>query len=153
MEERPSLADYQALQSVAGEEWLRLQSEVLDRLRTPDLRMQDAAAEIFLHERLVDDAIAALENGHLGHVLVGRVVDAVMSERPEWAMNACFHQADRIIEPASAQYYSAAAEWLARARDAARAGGLMREWERRMDQIMTRHQRKYKLMPLLKALR
>ena len=47
----------------------------------------------------------------------------------------------------------AAAEWLAKAREAAAAGGLLGLWERRMDEIMTRHQRKYKLMPLLKALR
>jgi uncharacterized Zn finger protein len=114
---------------------------------------RDAAVDIFLHEGLVDDAIAALEIGHLGHVIVGRVVDAVMKERPEWAMNACFHQADRIIEPGSAQYYSAAAEWLAKAKQAAEAGGLLPQWDARMDDIMTRHQRKYKLMPMMKALR
>ena len=147
------LADYQALQSVAGEEWPRLRPEILERLRAPGLAARDAAVDIFLHERLVDDAIAALESDHLGHALVGRVVDAVMRERPEWAMQACFHQADRIIEPGSAQYYQAAAEWLAKAREAAVAGGLVGEWEKRMDEIMARHQRKYKLMPLLKALR
>jgi uncharacterized Zn finger protein len=153
MQESPSLADYQALQSVAGEDWPSLQSAVLERLRTPVLARRDAAVEIFLHEHLVDDAIAALENGHLGHALVGRVVDAVLRERPEWAMNACFHQADRIIEPGSAPYYSAAAEWLGKAREAAAAGDLVAVWEKRLDEIMSRHQRKYKLMPLLKALR
>jgi uncharacterized Zn finger protein len=55
--------------------------------------------------------------------------------------------------PGSAHYYSAAAAWLGKAREAAVAGGLLPEWERRMDEIMTRHQRKYTLMPLLKALR
>jgi uncharacterized Zn finger protein len=153
MEEHPSLADYQALQSAAGEDWPQLRPEVLDRLRAPILATREVAVDIFLHERLLDDAIAALENGHLGHMIVGRVVDAVMSERPEWAMQACFHQAERIIEPARAQYYEAAAEWLAKARKAAVAGGLTGQWEKRMDDIMTRHQRKYKLMPLLKALR
>jgi uncharacterized Zn finger protein len=153
MEESPSLADYRALQAIAGEDWPRLRLEVLDRLRAPALNTREAAIDVFLHEGLVDDAIAAVENGHQGHVIVGRVVAAVMKERPEWAMNACFHQADRIIEPGSAQYYSAAAEWLGRAREAAQAGGLMDQWAKRMDDIMTRHQRKYKLMPLLKALR
>jgi uncharacterized Zn finger protein len=153
MEENPSLADYQALQAIAGEEWPRLRAEVLDRLRTPALSTREAAIDVFLHEGLVDDAIAAVESGHQGHVIVGRVVAAAMKERPEWAMNACFHQADRIIEPGNAQYYSAAAEWLGRAQEAARAGGLTGQWAKRMDDIMTRHQRKYKLMPLLKALR
>jgi uncharacterized Zn finger protein len=153
IEEHPSLTDYQALQAVAGEEWPRLRPEVLDRLRAPILATQGAAVDIFLHEKLADDAIAALERGHQGHVIVGRVVDAVLHERPEWAMKACFHQADRIIEPGSAQYYSAAAAWLGKAREAAAAGGLLAQWERRMDEIMTRHQRKYTLMPLLKALR
>jgi uncharacterized Zn finger protein len=153
MEEHPSLTDYQALQAVAGEEWPRLRPDVLDRLRAPILSTQGAAVDIFLHERLVDDAIAALERGHQGHVIVGRVVDAVLHERPEWAMKACFQQADRIIEPGSAQYYSAASAWLGKAREAAMAGGLLAQWERQMDDIMTRHQRKYKLMPLLRALR
>jgi hypothetical protein len=153
MEEVPSLADYRALQAAAGEQWPELRAAVLERLRAPNLGTRDAAVEIFLQERLLDDAIAALERGHMGHEIVGRVVAAVRNERPEWAMNACFHQADRIIEPGSAQYYEAAAEWLARAREAAAAGGLLDQWERRMDEIMARHQRKYKLMPMLKALR
>jgi uncharacterized Zn finger protein len=153
MQEGPSLADYQALQAVAGEDWPRLRPEVLDRLRAPILATQGAAVDIFLHERLVDDAIAAVERGHQGHVIVGRMVEAVLNERPEWAMKACFHQADRIIEPGSAQYYSAAAAWLGKAREAAVAGGLVAQWQRQMDDIMTRHQRKYKLMPLLRALR
>jgi uncharacterized Zn finger protein len=153
MEDHPSLANYQALQAVASEAWPEIREEVLERLRAPVMATRDAAVDIFLHEGLVDDAIAALETGHLGHVIVGRVVDAVMKERPEWAMNACFHQADRIIEPGSAQYYSAAAEWLAKAKQAAEAGGLLSQWDARMDDIMTRHQRKYKLMPMLKALR
>jgi uncharacterized Zn finger protein len=153
MEEHPSLEDYQALQAVAGEQWLELRAEVLERLRAPNYSTQSAAVEIFLHERLLDDAITALESGHLGHEMVSRVVAAVQRERPEWAMNACFQQASRIIEPARAQYYDAAAEWLAKAREAAAAGGLLDQWEQRMDEIMTRHQRKYKLMPLLEALR
>jgi uncharacterized Zn finger protein len=131
----------------------RLREEVLDLLRSGQPGTREPAIDIFLHEGLIDDAIAALETDHLGHALVGRVVTAALKERPEWAMNACFFQADRIIEPGSAQYYYAAAEWLGRAREAARAGGLMEQWRRRMDDIMTRHQRKYKLMPLLKALR
>ena len=153
MEERPSLADYQALQAVAGEEWTDIRAAVLARLRAPNYSTQSAAVEIFLHERLPDEAIAALESGHLGHEIVGRVVAAVRNERPEWAMNACFHQAARIIEPARAQYYEAAADWLAKAREAAVARGLLSQWEQRMDEIMAHHQRKYKLMPLLKALR
>jgi uncharacterized Zn finger protein len=103
MEEDPGLADYQALQSVAGEQWPELRAAVLERLRAPILSTRSAAVEIFLHERLLDDAITALESGHLGHDIVGRVVAAVRNERPEWAMNACIHQADRIIEPARAQ--------------------------------------------------
>jgi uncharacterized Zn finger protein len=153
MEEAPSLEDYQALETVAGEEWPQLQAEVLDRLRAPIPAIQDDAVEIFLHERLWDDAIAAVDRGYHGHVIVRRVVEAVLRERPEWAMNACFHQAAQIIEPGSAQYYAAAAEWLAKARAAAAAGGLLSQWEQRMDEIMSRHQRKYKLMPMLKALR
>src|SRR5205823_2552301 len=62
MEEAPSLADYQALPAVAGEAWPRLRLEVLDRLRALKLSTREPAIDIFLHEGLIDDAIAALES-------------------------------------------------------------------------------------------
>jgi uncharacterized Zn finger protein len=152
MEVNPSLADYQALQAVAGEEWPAIRAEILGRLRQSQSFYREPEIDIFLAEGLIDDAIAALERGHLGHVLVERVVDAAMLSRPEWAMKACYHQADRIIEPGSAQYYYAAAEWLRKARKAAVAAGREDVWRAHMSGIMTKHGRKYKLMGLLKPL-
>jgi uncharacterized Zn finger protein len=152
MEIIPSLADYHALQAVAGEEWPAIRTEVLDRLRKSQSYHREPEIDIFLAEGLIDDAIATLERGHLGHELVERVVDAAMLSRPEWAMKASFHQADRIIEPGKASYYSAAAEWLRKARKAAIAAGREDVWRAHMNGIKTEHGRKYKLMALLKPL-
>jgi len=148
----PSLADYQSLQAVAGEEWAAIRAEVLDRLRKSQSYYREAEIDIFLAEGLIDEAIATLERGHLGHELVERVADAALAARPEWVMKAAFHQADRIIGPGKAAYYFSAAEWMRKARQAAIAAGQENVWRARMNDIGTEHGRKYKLMELLKRL-
>lgn len=152
LETRPSLADYQALQAVAGDEWPVIRTELLERLRKSQSYYREAEIDIFLAEGLIDDAIAALERGHLGHELVERVADAALATRPEWVMQAAFHQADRIIEPGKSEYYFSAAAWMRKAKQAAIAAGQEQVWRARMDEIRAEHGRKHKLMALLKPL-
>ena len=52
-----------------------------------------------------------------------------------------------------AEYYSSAASWLAKARTAYRATGREKEWQAYLGELLTQHGRKYKLVPMLKALR
>ena len=152
VETLPSLADYQAVRAVAGEEWPAIRAEVLDRLRKSQSYYREPEIDIFLAEGLIDEAIATLERGHLGHELVERVADAALASRPEWVMKASFHQADRIIGPGKAAYYSEAAQWLRKARQAAIAAGQEDVWRAHMNGIKTEHGRKHKLMALLKPL-
>jgi uncharacterized Zn finger protein len=152
LETSPNLVDYQALQAVAGEEWPAIRAEVLDRLRKSQSYYREPEIDIFLAEGLIDEAIATLERGHLGHEIVERVADAALASRPEWVMNASFHQADRIIVPGKAAYYYEAAQWLRKARQAAIAAGQEEVWRARRKEIMTEHGRKHKLMALLKPL-
>ena len=106
---------------------------------------------MFLHEGLLDDAIAAVEP-QASHTLVEQVVDAALTARPEWAIQACREQAEPIMDGGKAQYYHAAANWLAKARTAYRALGQGKEWQAYLNELLTLHARKYKLIPMLKAL-
>ena len=106
---------------------------------------------IFLHEGLITDAIAAVDQGAT-HTLVEQVVDAATASHPDWAIATSRKQAEGIMDEGKAQYYGAAARWLAKARAAYHAAGHVAEWQAYLADLLERHHRKYKLVPLLKAL-
>ena len=107
--------------------------------------------DVFLHEGLLDDAIAAVDQGS-GYTQIEQVMDAVLEQQPDWVIRTAIRQADRIIEPGQARYYHHAAAWLGRARDAYRAAGSEAEWQAYVRDLRARHGRKYKLMSLLDEL-
>jgi len=80
------------------------------------------------------------------------VADAAIATRPDWVIAASRKQAEDIMNGGKAQYYGAAARWLARARDAYRAANREPEWRAYRAELLVQHARKYKLVPLLKAL-
>jgi len=53
---------------------------------------------VFLHEGLIDDAIAALDT-YASHTLVEQVVDAALQSQAhlEWVIQACRKQAEYIL--------------------------------------------------------
>ena len=150
--ESPSLADYQAIQNLAGDRWPELRARLLDHLRQTPSHYPQAQVEIFLHEGLVDDAIAAVGKTTSYH-LVEPVVDAAIESRPDWAIRACRQQAEPIMNQGKAQHYRHAVRWLEKARAAYRAAGREAEWQTYLEELIRRHRRKYKLVPMLEALR
>ena len=150
--EELSLANYLQVAELAGEQWPQRRAELLDYARQKKTYYPQGPVDIFLHEGLIDDAIAAVEPGAT-HTLVERVVDAALESRPDWVIQACRRQAESIMDEGKAQYYSAAAKWLAKARIAYRAAGREAGWQTYLAELLTRHGRKYKLVPLLQALR
>jgi uncharacterized Zn finger protein len=152
LRESPELATYLRVQELAGEEWPLRREEILGGLRKRLSYYPQAEVDIFLHEGLIDDAIAAVDLG-AGHTVVEQVVNAALHSRPDWAITACRHQAEPIMDGGKAEYYYAAAQWLAKAREAYRAAGRQGEWRSYLEEQIARHQRKYKLRPLLEALR
>lgn len=151
-EEELGLAAYLRAQELAGEGWPALQPELLDRLRKAKSYYPEGPVDIFLHEGLIEDAIAAVNEGAT-HTLVERVVDAAMDSHPDWVIRACRRQAESIMDGAKAQYYDAAARWLGKVRRAYRATGRDKEWQEYLGELLARHGRKHKLVPMLKALR
>ena len=107
---------------------------------------------MFLHEGLIDDAIAAGEP-NATHTLVERVADAAVQSYPEWVIKVCRQQAEPFMDEGKAQSYHAAASWLAKARTAYQNMGRENEWRTYLSELLDRHRRKYKLVPMLEALR
>ena len=147
-----SLAAYLKIQELAGPDWPAERTPLLERLRKVRSYYPQGPVEIFLHEALIEDAIAAVDQGAT-HSLVEQVAEAAIDSRPDWVIEASRKQAEGIMDAGKAQYYRAAADWLARARDAYRACGREREWQSYLTDLLDRHRRKYTLVPLLKRLK
>jgi uncharacterized Zn finger protein len=151
--EVPSMAGYQRVQDLAGDHWPDLREGLLAHLRRfSGYSYSEAQVDVFLHEDLLDDAIAAVEKG-ASYDLLERVMDAVVEHRPEWVVEAARRQAERIIEAGQSKYYHHAVSWLVRARAAYQAAGRDADWQAYVGEIQARHGRKYKLMGMLKGFR
>jgi uncharacterized Zn finger protein len=149
----PSLNAYLKVGALAGEHWPALRAELLDflRERSSAWQVNQAAVEIFLHERLVDDAIQAVRQDY-SYDLLRQVMDAAIGSRNDWVIQNATKQAEIIIDAGKASHYDAAIGWLRRARDAYRSAGRQADWQRYLAVLKEKHGRKYKLMGLMKAL-
>lgn len=157
MREVPGLDDYQAAQSLAGEQWPEIREELLRMLREKSYPTQ-AQIEIYLYEGLIDDAIASVSDANASanasYELVDIVVDGALKSEShhEWVIEACRRQAEAIIEGGKSQLYGAAVRWLEKARAASVASSREAEWRAYIEGIIARHKRKYSLVPLLETL-
>lgn len=149
-----SLENYQQVAEIAGERWPERRTELLDYARRTKSSYPKGQIDVFLHEGLIDDAIAALDT-YASHTLVEQVVDAAIQAQShlEWVIEACRKQAEYIMDRGKAELYSSAANWLAKAREAYHMLKREKEWQTYLDELLSQHGRKYKLVPMLKALR
>jgi uncharacterized Zn finger protein len=149
-----SLANYQKVAELAGEQWTEKRIALLDYARSKPSYHQQGSVDVLLHEGLLDDAIAALEP-YASHTLVEQVVDFALTSRSQldWVIQASRKQAESIMDRGKAEYYSSAANWLAKARTAYLASDRKAEWQTYLSELLSTHGRKYKLVPMLKALR
>lgn len=151
--EEPGLPIYLQVQELDKEGWPARRNALLEHLRTmPRMYYPAGPVDIFLHEGLIDDAIAAVDQGAT-HTLVERVVEAAIPSHPTWVIKTARGQAEPFMDEGKAQYYGVAARWLAHARDAYRAAGREAEWQAYHQELLSLHGRKYKLVPLLQQLR
>lgn len=158
--EEISLENYLRVAEIAGEQWPEHRGTLLDYLRGKQSYYPQGHIDVFLHEGMLDDAFAALEP-YASHTIVEQVVNAAL-ESPststkagiyEKVIQACRKQAEYIMDGGKSEYYHSAANWLAKARTAYQALGHEEEWQAYLSELLTLHGRKYKLVPMLKALR
>jgi len=77
---RPSFADYRRIETFT-DDWPSIKLELLNALRAyTTWGAEQAKIDTYLHEGLLDEAIAAVSSSGQIH----RVMDAVLSDRPDW---------------------------------------------------------------------
>ncbi len=151
--EHPNLQDYADLQQRAGAAWPKVRAALLDHLRPHDTWAPDGKVDIFLKEGLIDDAIAVVTKGFASYETLAKVAEAATMSRPDWTIATSRRQAEEIMDAGRSQYYAAAAAWLERARAAYLAAGREAEWRIYQTELLAKHARKYRLVPLIRELR
>ncbi len=151
--EEPALSSYLRVRELAGEGWSEHRARMLDHLRRRSGSCYPGGhVEVFLHEGMVRDAIAAVEEGPV-EALIERVAEAAVESHPDWVIGACRRRAEEIMDGGRSRHYSGAVGWLTKVRAAYRAAGRRGEWRRYIEGLIARHGRKYKLRPMLETLR
>lgn len=149
--EEPSLASYLRVRDLAGERWPEYRLMLLDHLRRDKSYHPVGHVEVFVHEGLIQDAIAAVERSPVG-TLLEQVADAAVESHPDWVIGTCRRQAEEIMDQGKSQYYSKAIDWLTKVKATYLVAGRGDEWRTYLSELITRHQRKYKLRPMLEHL-
>ncbi|MBI3968967.1 MAG: SWIM zinc finger domain-containing protein [Chloroflexi bacterium] len=149
--EQPSLTAYLRVQELAGDDWPERRAELLAILRRGRSFYPAGEVEVFLHEGLIDDAIAAVKGTH-AYELIEKVVAAAAPSHPDWVIETARRQAESIMNSGKAQHYDSAIRWLRYVKSAHQNVGRQAEWKRYLDGLIATHGRKYKLRPMLEAL-
>jgi uncharacterized Zn finger protein len=147
----PSFASYRQIESLAGDTWPSIQADLLAALRNHAAwNVQQAQIDIYLHEGLLDEAIATI-NSHPYCVdqLVRRVLEAATAAQPDWVIAKSKVRAEDIMNRGKAAAYDEAAKWLELTRTAYLTADRRSEWADYRSQLMQIHGRKYKLMGFL----
>ncbi|MEH2173993.1 SWIM zinc finger family protein [Nostoc sp.] len=149
---KPSFVDYQKMAELAGENWESVKIDLLRIVRTySGWGTESAKVDIFLHEGLIDDAIAiASELSSDRSELIHRVMDAAIPHNPSWVIANARRRAEKIMDAGKAEYYYYAVEWLKKARNAYLESGKKADWLSYRENLMQTHARKRKLMGMFK---
>jgi uncharacterized Zn finger protein len=150
----PSFQDYQKIEQLAGADWVGLRPDLLQTLsHHSSYGLSTAKVDIFLHEGEIDLAISAVKNlSYYEATLIHRVMDAAISQRPDWVIENARHHAEEIMNRGKADAYHHAVEWLAKVKGAYQESGRSAEWLAYYQQLVQTHGRKYKLMGLMQKL-
>jgi len=149
----PTLAAYQAVEELAGEDWPDVREELLASLadRNTTQRVARRHVDIFLYADRYEEAIA-IADLFSDYEVVEPVAEAVWADHPQWTIDACKEQAEPIIEEGQSQRYRHAVDWLEIAGKAAEAADELDEWRAYIEGVRDKHYRKYKLRPMLEEL-
>lgn len=147
-----SLSRFEALQTLVGPDWPRVQVELLEGLRRADYANRHAAVGIFLKENLPDDAVGVASRFSGDDTLLRRVMDAVMGTHAPWIIATARKQAEPVMDGGRSNHYREAAGWLGYAKRAYYALEQGAEWDAYIAALRGKHKRKYRLMAELEGL-
>jgi uncharacterized Zn finger protein len=149
-----SLEDFGAVKLRAGDAWGVMRKNLLAHLaRAPHAYDR---TRIYLSEGLIDDAVRSVGDG-LGYgahdETLMRLAAAAHTSHPDWVIRLAMGQAASLMDANRAGHYELAVQWLEKAALAYEVLGREDDWRACLDDLIDRHRRKYKLRPLLEALR
>jgi uncharacterized Zn finger protein len=154
--EMPNISNWVIAEQMAASsvEWYELRNEILKDLQ----RLNDASSygrsdltPIFLHENQIDDALKSVRAG-ANHDLLSKVADAALTERPEAVLKISRREAEAIMDEGKSGQYETARDWLRRYKTALTNLERMDEWPAYREELLVKHKRRYKLIPLLQEL-
>jgi uncharacterized Zn finger protein len=153
---QPSLQGYLQVETLAAENWLAFRAEILSHLQVINSwswRVQDGAVQIFLHEEMIDDAIALVNSSSVVAKLTQQVMDEAIALRPDWVIAKALSYAEDIMNGGKSASYSDAVSCLQRARSAYLKSGRAAEWQKYYQGLVVTHGRKRKLISLMQSAR
>ncbi len=147
-----SLPRYEALRTLTGTDWPRIQSQLFTNLREADYLNYHASADIFLKEGLPEDAVGVASRFSHDDNLLQKVMGAVIHTHASWVIAAARGKAEPVMDGGRSNYYKSAAHLLGYAKTAYDASGQMAEWKAYITVLRGKHKRKYRLMEALEGL-
>ena len=144
-----SLADYQVVEALAEAEWPVIKVGLLERMGITASR---GPIDIYLYEHMLVEAMTAIDRSPFSSDLE-RVIQATRAEYPDWGIAKCKKQAESIMNAGKAKDYDVAVAWLRTARDIYLQHDRGTEWQTYLAGLLELHARKYKLVPMLRAIR
>ena len=152
LEASPTADNYRQLAELHGDEWPAHREKALALVQkgTSDL---SEAVDILLQEGAYKRAMRLVEEQTWWdeRPLI-KVIEAVKESEPQWAFEQCRRKAEAIMDAGRSAEYDVAVEWLRRGRDVLLAAGLRQQWQAYLAGLLQKHERKYKLRPMLEAL-
>jgi len=147
----PSLELYNILKKLSAANWENLRSVLMQVLQaSPHV---DVLADVYLSEEEWDKAISIADKaGEWNYSLIEKVADAVFPFRPDWVIQASRKQAEGLIAKTQSKYYSIAARWLAKMKQAYLASGRKEEWSSYLDELKNTYSRRPALQAELRKL-
>ena len=143
------LADYQVAERLAGADWPAIKAGLLEQMaRSTSYHKVD----IYLYEHMLAEAMAVVDHSFWSGDLE-RVIQAVRAEFPDWGIGKCKQRAEGIMNEGKAKYYDSAVGWVRTARDIYLQHDRGAEWQAYLNGLLETHARKYKLVPMLRAIR
>lgn len=150
-EEMPSLELYQTLMRISGHRWVNISPQLMDILKSS--ANTHTLVDVYLFEERWDAATRLADQGDAwDYRLVEKVADAVVTQQPDWVIQASRLQAEGLIERTQSKYYPHAARWLARMKQAYLQKGEPAEWEAYLSNLKNTYARRPALQSELKRL-
>lgn len=154
-EQTHSLEDFRAAETWArSKNWAKVRADLLVHLR--QVQYAPDRTCIYLDEGLIDDAVrsAGKPSEHASDTeTLMRLAHTAHASHANWVIAFAGAKAAAIMDNNRAQHYAEAAQWLEKVALAYDAAGRNDQWANVIAELIDKHRRKYKLRPLLDALR